>query len=159
VTDEEALNCLVQLQSRYIRALARNDMSAWADCFDDPGSYVCMVRENEEQGLPIALMMDDSRGRILDRVKYVTEVWHGTFEDYSSRHIVQPIDWSVAASGAITAESNLIVAYTTTRGRSEMLATGSYLDEIVIGPAGAHFRSKKVVLDTTITPRYLVYPI
>lgn len=159
MTDEEALKALEQAQSAYIRALARRDMNAWADCFDDPGSYICTVRENEEQGLAVAMMMDDSYGRILDRVKYVTEVWKDTFEDYTPRHIVQRVDWSVAADGAIIAESNLIVGYTTTRQRSELLATGIYHDEVVLTDRGPRFRAKKVVLDASITPRYLVYPI
>jgi anthranilate 1,2-dioxygenase small subunit len=150
---------LDDLQNGYIRALAKRDMNAWAACFDDPGSYICTARENEEQGLGIAMMLDDSFGRIQDRVKFVTQVWSGTFEDYYCRHFVHRTWLHEDASGVLTAESNVLVAYTDLNGRSAVLATGAYVDKVVLTPAGARFRSKRVVLDTTVTPRYLVYPI
>ncbi len=159
MSDAEILAELDRLQSRYVRALGQRDMQAWAACFDNPGSYVCIARENEEQGLGIATMMDDSFERIRDRVKYVTEVWKGTFEDYIPRHVVQRVAWHRESDGIIAAESHVIVAYTTMQGRSGMLATGMYHDRVVLTDEGARFRSKRVVLDTAITPRYLVYPI
>lgn len=158
--DAATLTALDDLQNRYVRALGLRDMQAWAACFDDPGSYVCTVRENEDQDLGIAMMMDDSSDRIQDRVKYVTEVWKGTYEDYLCRHFVHRTLCGLAADGLIAVESNLLVAYTDMRGRSGVLATGIYHDQIALNADRiARFRSKRVILDTTVTPRYLVYPI
>ena len=155
----ETLSLVDALQVQYVRALDRKDMPGWAACFADPGSYVCMSREGVEQGLPIALMMDDNLARIADRVKYVTDVWVGTFEDYVCRHFVQRVECSAAASGLIAVESNFMVAYTSARGTSEMLVAGVYRDEVVVEGGVARFRSKTAVLDTVATPRYLVYPV
>jgi 3-phenylpropionate/cinnamic acid dioxygenase small subunit len=159
VIDAGTLATLDDLQNRYARALGLRDMRAWAACFDDPGSYVCTVRENVDQGLGIAMMMDDSSERIQDRVKYVTEVWKGTFEDYHCRHFVHRTLCSIAHGGLIAVESNVLVTYTDVRGRSGVLATGIYEDQIALKAEGARFRSKRVILDTTVTPRYLVYPL
>lgn len=147
------------LQHRYVRALDRRDLAGWAECFGEKGSYICLPRENEEQGLALAIMMDDSRARILDRVSYITKVWAGTFEDYTTRHFVQRLECARTEGGLVTVESNFMVAYTTARGRSEILVAGVYYDEIEIGAPGALFRSKRAVLDTVTTPRYLVYPV
>jgi len=147
------------LQLEYLRALDRRDMAAWERCFGETASYVCTTAESEDQGLPVALMLDDSRQRIADRVGYVTKIWAGTFEDYRTRHFVQRLSCSARPGPRLDVESQFLVAYTTTRGQSELLATGVYRDEIVIDSAGARFVSKKAVLDTAITPRYLVYPI
>jgi 3-phenylpropionate/cinnamic acid dioxygenase small subunit len=147
------------LQSAYIRALSGHNMPAWAACFDDPGSYVCICRENEEQGHRIALMMDDNFARIRDRVKFVDVVWKGTFEDYHCRHLVQRTMLSRDATGIITTESNVLITYTDSKGHCGILTSGVYIDQVTITPAGARFRSKRVVLDTTVTPRYLVYPL
>ena len=147
------------LQIDYVRALDRRDLQGWADCFGESGSYTCISRENEEQGLALAIMLDDSRARILDRVSYITKVWAGTFEDYTTRHFVQRLTCAQAASGLVTVESNFMLAYTTARGRSELLVAGLYHDEIELGVERALFRSKRAVLDTTTTPRYLVYPV
>lgn len=147
------------LQLAYIRALDNRDMAGWADCFGDPGAYVCIARENEEQSLQLAIMLDDNRERILDRVTYVTKIWVGIFEDYRTRHFVQRVRCVAKSPSLVEVESNFMVAYTTTKGRSEILVAGSYTDEIVIDGASARFRSKRAVLDTDITPRYLVYPV
>ena len=146
------------LQLDYVRALDRRDLQGWADCFGENGSYACVPRENEEQGLALAIMLDDSRARILDRVTFITKVWAGTFEDYTMRHFVQRVTCGRNDTGLVTVESNFLVAYTTQRGRSEILVAGVYHDEVELGPR-ATFRSKRAVLDTVTTPRYLVYPV
>lgn len=147
------------LQQRYARVLDARDMAGWAGCFSESASYICIPRENVEQDLPVALMMDDSLARIHDRVTYIAKVWAGTFEDYQTRHFVQRIDCAQRGPDLITVESNFMVAYTTARGRSEILVAGTYEDAIELGPSDARFRAKKAVLDTATTPRYLVYPV
>jgi anthranilate 1,2-dioxygenase small subunit len=120
---------------------------------------VCTTRENEEQGLPVAMMLDDSRARIADRVKYVTRVWAGTFEEYRTRHFVQRLHCAGKGPSLYEVESQFMVAYTTARGQSELLVVGVYLDEVIVAGGRAKFRARKAVLDTVVIPRYLVYPI
>lgn len=104
-------------------------------------------------------MLDDCRARLKDRVKFITEVWAGTFEDYATRHLVQRVDARRAGERLYAVESSFVATYTTARGRTELLTAGLYEDGIVLAAAGAKFQSKKAVLDTIVTPRYLVYPI
>lgn len=157
--DLETLARIDALQVRYMRALDTRNIEAWSECFGDTASYICIARENVEQDLPLAIMMDDSRARIGDRVKYIGDVWAGTFEDYQTRHFVQRLDCVMRSPGLFAVESNLLVAYVSPRGRSELLVVGTYEDEILLGHDGAKFASKKAVLDTVTTPRYLVYPV
>jgi len=158
--DNSILDAIDGLQLRYLRALDRKDMTGWLDCFDrDAGGYVCTTRENEAQGLPVALMMDDTPQRLSDRVRFITEVWSGTFEDYETRHFVQRIDSTARGQGLYAVTSNVMVVYTSARRHSEILAAGVYEDEVAVGAGGARFRTKKAILDTVTTPRYLVYPI
>ena len=135
-------------------------MHAWLDCFDQQeGSYICIPRENEDDALPLALMMDDCYTRLRDRVNYVTDVWKGTFEDYHTRHFVQRLKFAPDGSSQYSAESNFSVMYTTVQGTSAVLVVGTYVDRIVVRNGIAHFISKRAILDTTVTPRYLVYPV
>ena len=159
MSDNEIAQCLDALQARYIRALDGRDMAAWVDCFDAEASYVCIAGENVDQGLPLALMMDDSRARILDRANYVTKVWDGTFEDYKTRHFVQRLALREAQAGLVEVESNFMVAYTGESGGSGVLAAGLYRDLVAVRDGQAKFRSRQAVLDTVSTPRYLVYPV
>ncbi|HVZ46502.1 MAG TPA: aromatic-ring-hydroxylating dioxygenase subunit beta [Ramlibacter sp.] len=156
----ELISRVDALQLRYADALDSKDMDAWVNCFDEQGaSYICIALENVRDELPLALMMDDSIARIRDRAKFVTKVWAGTFEDYTTRHFVQRLTVQPGTETLVTVRSNFMVTYTTAAGSSEILATGQYLDEIGLPDSGAFFRSRRAVLDTVATPRYLVYPI
>ena len=144
---------------KYLAALDRHDLDAWLNCFAEDASYTCITRENCDADLPVALMLDDCHARLQDRVKFINEVWSGTFEDYSTRHFVQRFDCSESATGRLAVLTNFMVAYTNRRGSSEILVTGVYEDEIGLVNGEAKFRTKRAILDTVTTPRYLVYPI
>ncbi len=147
------------LQMKYLSALDRRDLGSWLDCFAAEAGYVCITRENHDAGLPVALMMDDTRARLKDRVKFVNEVWSGTFEDYATRHFVQRLDCKESGKDRYDVLTNFMVSYTNRRGGSEILVTGVYEDSMRIAGANAHFISKRAILDTVTTPRYLVYPV
>lgn len=159
MSDDRALAAIDALQLRYGLALDRRNMDAWLACFAKDGSYICIARENEEQDLPLALMMDDCYERLVDRVNYVTEVWKGTFEDYTTRHFVQRMECLPAGPSAFRVTTNMIISYTSAKGFSELLVAGTYEDEIVVNGGDAKFKSKKAVIDTLVTPRYIVYPL
>jgi 3-phenylpropionate/cinnamic acid dioxygenase small subunit len=159
VTDPAVLAQVDALQMQYLAALDRRDMKAWLDCFADQASYVCITRENHDAKLPVALMLDDCRERLRDRVNFVDEVWSGTFEDYTTRHFVQRFEATPGSDGGINVLSNFMVSYTNRRGGSEILVTGVYEDEVATGGNAPRFRAKRAILDTVTTPRYLVYPV
>jgi hypothetical protein len=49
--------------------------------------------------------------------------------------------------------------HTNRRGGSDILVTGVYEDTVAITGADTNFISKRAILDTVTTPRYLVYPV
>lgn len=146
------------LLSKYALALDSKDMNGWLDCFAEDGTYLCQTLESFSEGLPVGFMWDDRFGRLKDRVKAVTEVWAGTAEEYQPRHFCQRLLTETLGDGLVEVTSNFVVFYTTNRGDSRVLATGKYIDLIRVG-ASAQFVSRKAILDQTVVPRYLVYPI
>ncbi len=148
-----------ELQMKYFAALDRHDMNAWLECFAEEGSYTCITRENHDAGLPVAMMLDDTRARLKDRVKFINEVWSGTYEDYATRHFVQRFECTQGSGRRVSVRSNFIVSYTNRQGGSDILVTGVYEDDIDLSGSEARFKSKKAIMDTITTPRYLVYPI
>lgn len=149
-----------QLQARYCRALDKKDMQAWLDCFTKDGSYELLPSDNVEQGLPMALMLDDTFERLQDRVTYITKVWQGTFEDYQTRHFVQEIDAQKESDSPLyRVASNVGVFFTGDEGDTKILVSGVYEDLIRIDGEKAAFVQKRVILDTFVPPRYIVYPI
>ena len=159
-----ALAAIDAINLKYVEALDSKEMNKWLDVFsdDDIASYICTSRENVDRGLPLALMMDDCKARLFDRVTYVTKIWAGTFEDYQTRHFVQRVRAERISDSDFKVWSNFLVLYTpNSAGSSGVLATGVYEDVIRLASSQneARILSRRAVLDTTVLPRYLVYPL
>jgi 3-phenylpropionate/cinnamic acid dioxygenase small subunit len=150
---------IADLQADYIAALDSQDMKGWLASFDENNSsYFCRSKENEDDGLEVGYMFDDCHERICDRVKFVDEIWAGTFEEYQTRHFLQPTRCKSLGEDLYSAQTNFTVMYTDDAGITKVLASGCYDDEIVVNGV-ARLRSRKAVLDTNVVPRYMVYPI
>jgi 3-phenylpropionate/cinnamic acid dioxygenase small subunit len=157
----EALTLIDELQLRYIDALDEKDMGAWLALFspDASASYTFTTAESVESNFPVAIMLDDCRGRLEDRVTFISKIWAGTFQDYRMRHSVQRIRCEQDA-GMWRVRSNFRVICTPI-GRDQRVETisGVYQDVIDVSGAQPLYRSKKAIADLSVLPRYLVYPI
>lgn len=151
-----------RLQTAYIAALDGKDMQAWLALFADEegSSYTCTSAENEAAQLPVALMLDDNRARLMDRVTFVQKVWAGTFQDYRTRHFVQRLRVEQRDAQRYAVLTNFQIMFTPEEaGDSRPLVCGVYEDEIVFGERGPKFLHKRAITDTIVLPRYVVYPL
>ena len=159
---EQARALVRRLEERYVEALDLRRMEAWLDCFTEDGAYYVTGADNEADGLPLCLMMDDCRARLEDRVTFVNEVWPGSFEDYRTRHFVQPLRLEPdgdGASGRYRALANFTVFATDARGRTHLFVAGEYRDRIRIEDGDCRYAERRVVMDTFTTPGVIVYPL
>lgn len=151
-----------KLLVRYITALDDKQMPGWLDTFseDDAASYICIAHENIDRGLSLGFMYDDCRARLEDRVTFVTKVWAGTFQDYRTRHFVQRLSAEPIDPTSVKVRSNFTVYMTPEdTGVSTVLATGIYDDVVRLQDREARLFSRRAILDTSVLPRYLVYPV
>lgn len=160
VEQQEVLTKLDALQNLYVAALDGKDMDGWLATFSqrDDASYICRSAENESMGLPIALMLDDCRARLKDRITFVTKIWRGTFQDYRTRHFTQRLSCDRLTEDTFRLRSNFSIEYTLDPSATAILAAGAYEDVVVLEGDEARFLSKRAVYDTTILPQYIVYP-
>ena len=156
----EVLYQLDELQNKYVAALDSKDIKGWSDTFtkDKGATYICRSAENESMDLPIALMYDDCRARIEDRITFITKVWKGTFQDYRTRHFTQRISVEQESENTYKMRSNFSIEYTQDPHASANLAAGVYEDVITLEDGEAKFLSRRAVYDTTVLPQYIVYP-
>ena len=149
-----------ELQARYIHALDNKDFHAWANTFStaEDASYICIAAENEDNNLPIALMYDDCRKRIEDRITFIEKIWVGTFQDYRTRHFIERTSYNCIGNDIFAVETNFSILYTPETGHSDVQVVGVYKDEVIVNGSGAKFKTKRAVYDTTVLPRYIVYP-
>ena len=153
---------LDRLQAAYIHALDSQDMARWLSLFsEDPASsYICTTREHVKNSLPLALMLDDCHARLEDRVTYITKIWAGTFQNYQTRHLTQRLHTTRIADDLLEMTTSFVVYSTAEEnGVAEILTTGEYQDVVRIEAGGYRFAHKKAILDTSVLPRYIVYPI
>jgi 3-phenylpropionate/cinnamic acid dioxygenase small subunit len=151
-----------ELQTRYIHALDSKNIPGWLAAFAETpdASYICITQESVERNLPLALIMDDCYARLQDRVTYITKIWAGTFQDYRTRHFTQRVSAAKLSHDTVAVHTNFTVIYTPEdTGTSEVLTAGVYEDVVLLADGGAQFLSKRAVMDTSILPRYLVYPL
>lgn len=148
------------LQNQYVDALDRRDMEAWLATFGQQGSYTCRTAESLESDWSIAFILDDCRARLEDRVKFITRVWAGTFQDYRTRHIVQRLTCEHKFAELYSVRSNFSVSFTRSdTNKTEVYVTGVYMDVIQLSNDTASFVSKIVVCDASMLPHYMTYPI
>lgn len=144
-------------------ALDSKDMPGWLENYaeEDQASYYCRAAENTEHNLELGFMFDDCRARLEDRVTYVNEIWAGTFQDYRTRHFVQRVSHRQVDARTVEVVSNFSVFMTPMdAGVTQVLAAGRYLDTMRLSDdGGAKLLSRRAELDTSVLPRYLVYPI
>jgi len=151
----------LDLQARYVATLDDRRIADWPNFFTDDSSYSVVPRSNRDAGRPLAILLDDSKGRIRDRVTFVQEIWTGNFTDYIPRHLytVLSVEPSQDSPAELTMRSNLAVYFTEPDGRTILFAAGQYEDLVLVEGETARFRQKTVVLDTDLLPRYFVYPL
>jgi 3-phenylpropionate/cinnamic acid dioxygenase small subunit len=151
-----------RLQAQYIAALDGKRMKDWFETFSTrtDSSYTCTSAESAAAELPLALMLDDNRARLADRVTFVDKVWAGTFQDYRTRHFIQRLSCEAIDKDRYAVLTNFQVMFTPEEaGDSRPLVCGVYEDEIIIEATNMLFLNKRAITDTIVLPRYIVYPI
>jgi anthranilate 1,2-dioxygenase small subunit len=153
-----AVEAVDSLLGRYSQVLDEQDWQQWPDLFADECSYKVQTLDNLERGLPLAYMFDDNRDRVLDRVKFITEVWAGTIEPYRTRHVAQRTSITSIEDSLWRVRSNFQVVFTEAGLPPNILASGYYDDVVRTDRRGSRFVSRDVLLDS-MPARYLVYPL
>lgn len=150
---------IIQLLQLYVEIVDSGDIHRWPDLFALDASYQVISRDNLQAGLPLSFVLDDSRGRILDRVTYIHEVWKNAVNDYVPRHLISLPRVVGIGENAYHLDAAFAVYATSLAGESNLLAVGTYDDEIVYEAGSPRIRSKRVIVDTTVLPRYFIYPL
>jgi len=161
----EKLGVATNFMSHYAAALDRRDLNAWVDFFAEEASYAVVSSENETAGWPVSLIDDGSRSKIEDRVRFIRDVWDGSYNDYLQRHILSTPLLTKAQSGSMDIEQSFAVYATDldlsgeSGGRSTLLCVGRYQAGITGSPNEPKLSKLKAILDTCTLTQSLVYPI
>ncbi len=169
ITEAEARRrAALDLLVRYVRIVDDpRRIEEWPGLFAAQAEYLVITRENLERGLPIAVIRDDSRDRILDRLVIIREFWgaSGRAEDrhYNAgwpRHVVGPAWAEPGDAGEMRVGANFMVWNTTpVDGSPRLLALGEYRDVVAFDAGEPKLKSKTVILDAPVLQDVFVYPL
>jgi 3-phenylpropionate/cinnamic acid dioxygenase small subunit len=145
---------LAELNAAYAATIDQDRLEAWPDFFTDDCLYKITSAENHKRGYAAGIVYADSRAMLRDRVTALRTA--NIYERHSYRHIV---GLPVIGSDAMTAETPFLVARIMRDGRTDVFATGVYLD-VLFDQAGAlRFAQRIVVCDSSHFDTLLAIPL
>jgi 3-phenylpropionate/cinnamic acid dioxygenase small subunit len=148
---------LAELNAVYAAAIDGDRLEAWPDFFTDDCLYKITSADNHRAGLQAGIVYADSRAMLRDRITALRTA--NIYERQAYRHIIGlPLILS-AADGVIEAETSFLVARILRDARTDLFATGVYLDRVRTTDDGLRFSQRIVVCDSGHFDTLLAIPL
>ena len=125
----------------------------WLDLFSSRCSYYVKPLENQELGLPVALIYCDSRIMLEDRVMALRTACK--YNIHNDRHIIGLPRIVSNGPDGISIEAPFAVYQTEQEGDTRLFATGLYRDQLERSGNEFKIREKMVLVDTFAIPSLL----
>ena len=129
----------------------------WLALFAAECRYAVVPRENHEAGLPVALILCDSRAMLEDRIAALRQA--NKYNIHTDRHVIGLPRIIVAERDRIDIEAPFAVYQTDQEGETRLFATGLYRDRLESGAERLRIVEKLVLLDTFAVPTLLATPL
>lgn len=137
---------LAELNAAYAAAIDGDRLEAWPDFFTDDCLYKVTSADNHRAGLQAGIVYADSRAMLRDRITALRTA--NIYERQAYRHIIGlPLVLS-EADGVIAAETPFLVARILRDARTDLFATGVYLDRVQAEGGALRFSQRIVVCDS-----------
>ena len=148
---------IAELNAAYAATIDNDRLEAWPDFFVDDCLYKITSAENHNRGYAAGVIYADSRAMLRDRVTALRTA--NIYERQSYRHIIGlPVIGSATPEGII-AETPFLVARIMRDGRTDLFATGVYLDKLREVAGELRFAERIVVCDSSYFDTLLAIPL
>lgn len=145
---------LAALNAAYASAIDRDRLEEWPDFFTDDCLYKITSAENHRRGYAAGIVYADSKAMLRDRVTALRTA--NIYERQSYRHV---IGLPVLDTDGWSAETPFIVARIMRDGRTDLFATGVYLDRLHDDGTHLRFAERIVVCDSRFFDTLLAIPL
>ena len=148
---------IARAQADHARCLDDDRLEQWPDFFTDDCLYRVTSADNMREGYEASLIFLNSKGMVRDRVSALRTA--NIYERQAYRHILgQPSILSVEGESA-TSETSFMVARIMRDGRTDLFATGRYLDIWRRLGDGVTLTARIVVCDSSRIDTLLALPL
>lgn len=144
----------MELNAAYAAAIDADRLEVWPDFFTEDCLYKITSADNHKQGYAAGIVYADSRAMLRDRVTALRTA--NIYERQSYRHVV---GLPVMGADGMTAETPFLVARIMRDGKTDLFATGVYLDRLCEVDGQLRFAERIVVCDSGHFDTLLAIPL
>lgn len=155
VTADEHLRVTLLLEE-YGRLIDEDRLEQWVELFTPDARYEIVSRENRDLGLPLSLMLCDSRDMIHDRVYSLRKA--NIYNIHSDCHVIG-IPRVEPVAGGFEASAPYSLFQTNQTGESRLFSVGRYTLSLVESGDRLLIARQIVVVDTGAILSLLATPI
>ena len=148
---------VVTLLAGYGALLDLGRYSEWLGLFAAECRYEVVPRENHDSGLPVALILCESRAMLEDRIMALRQA--NKYNIHTTRHLIGLPRIVAADPAQIEIEAPFAVYQTDQEGETRLFATGLYRDRLDRSGEELRVADKLVLLDTFAVPTLLATPL
>jgi anthranilate 1,2-dioxygenase small subunit/terephthalate 1,2-dioxygenase oxygenase component beta subunit len=152
-----ALLRVAELNAAYAATIDADRLEAWPDFFVESCLYKITSADNRKCGYSAGIVYADSRAMLHDRVTALRTA--NIYERHSYRHIVGLPVIGEAGDDGLAAETPFLVARIMRDGRTDLFATGVYVDRIRDELGRLRFAERHVVCDSSRFDTLVVIPL
>jgi 3-phenylpropionate/cinnamic acid dioxygenase small subunit len=152
-----ALLRLAALNAAYAATIDQDRLEAWPDFFVSDCLYKITSADNHRQGYAAGVVYADSRAMLRDRITALRTA--NIYERQTYRHIVGLPVIVYEAGGEIVAETPFLVVRIMRDAKTELFATGVYLDKLREADGALRFIERIVVCDSGHFDTLLAIPL
>ena len=145
------------LYAEYASAIDEFRLDDWLALFAESSSYQIVPRNNYDRGLPLALMLCESKDMLRDRVVALQQA--NEYDIHTDRHLISGLRIRGQAGTLIRVEADFAVFRCNSEGEASLNAVGRYLAGVWIEAGQARFADKTVVLDNFCVPHAISTPL
>ncbi|MBK4738682.1 aromatic-ring-hydroxylating dioxygenase subunit beta [Noviherbaspirillum pedocola] len=145
------------LNAAYARCIDDDQLESWPAFFREDCLYKVTTADNHREGLEAGMIYADSRGMLQDRVAALREA--NVYERHSYRHITGAPFIVNSGEAEAAVETPFIVVRTMRGGKTDVFATGKYIDRIVAESGQLQFAERIVVCDSVAVDTLLAIPL
>ncbi len=155
-TDPISLQLAVErLHARYAHALDAGQLEEWPQFFTENGRYRIATAENEERGLPLAVLYAEGRAMMRDRIQSLRHA--NIYEPQRYRHMVSAVLIEPVEGGVVRSTANFVVVRIMQDGATVIFASGRYVDRITV--AEMLYEERVVICDSRRFDTLLAIPL
>ena len=148
---------IAELNAAYASAIDNDRLEEWPEFFVEDCLYKITSAENHRRGYAAGVIYANSRAMLRDRVTALRRA--NIYERQRYRHIVGlPLVVS-SGTGAIAAETPFLVVRIMRDGRTDLFATGVYIDRLREETSRLRFVERIVVCDSAHFDTLLAIPL